>query len=831
MHTVGTVQDRRRCPSPDCCTSLLYRGDAHEPSPPPISGLSYRHGKMRTMRDPRAEGEHKINTMSAKIEHLSDPADFELHLRRLTGIEGELARDVTRALINLTDSIGPALRSTEQDIAKQFYGRLNQKLTANRDVIAKLYAKCASEGIMFNYPTKRRIEWAINTNDLTELGRQLVERAVPQDFLNHLMAELTPVTQDGTRGSLFSETRSPTKLRKAKERQVANDVFNAAAGPLVWSLWPADRLTSAFSRLSVPYSGDYMKDLRTFQPDLFVRNRSLIVRQVMPEPESGITKQCQELTRWLAAEYDAVDNYGFVALLINIDNEASAEGWRLASDLVLFAERFFESEIKQLFFRPSYVQAQTLAHVRDIDVSMARFELANEGFTYHDTFVLHDEDDKVRRLLILLQKNRRDETLVPCPGCRSDNVRGNSYPNFGVKSWECQNPLCPDRSIYNRGKRYDFRSLLKQEAIETDGNLIPIESVREWQRDVLIFRSDDQILDMVLRHYSMRGDVVALLDTKGVLPDFANRNVELGTEPANTSQHDDFWSSSFFHRYIPESATVREKANSDLCKTNTSWQVIHGDAFEVLQGFPAGTFDRAVTSPPYFNAREYAQWPNIYCYLHDIYRIAEEVFRTLKPGSLFIYNIFDYFDNEQIITFSAMGRKRIPLSAMMVDVFHRIGFVYRGSVAWDKGEIHGKRGFNAGNFSPFYQSPFNCWEHVLVVQKPSQDSLDNDRAQLPCLNKALRIHPVVKMVRGENRHGHTAPYPLDLVAALLAGLPSKAHVLDPFGGSGTTARAALNADLSSTIVERDASYCDLSKRLTTEHEQRLLRQSMHTTLF
>ena len=55
------------------------------------------------------------------------------------------------------------------------------------------------------------------------------------------------------------------------------------------------------------------------------------------------------------------------------------------------------------------------------------------------------------------------------------------------------------------------------------------------------------------------------------------------------------------------------------------------------------------------------------------------------------------------------------------------GFQVRGNIVWDKGDIEGKRGFNAGNFSPFYQAPFNCWEHVLVFRKPGTNGIITHR--------------------------------------------------------------------------------------------------------
>lgn len=761
---------------------------------------------------------------------IGDPDGFERVLAELTGIPGSLSPEVARCVRTVVGRLGGAENVDPNHIASEFYGRLNQKLGANRDSIAALYSECARAGVTFNYPTKRRLEWAINAGDTAELERILAARGVEPDLRAGARQVVQPVSHADTRRLLLAETTDPTKLRKQPDRDVAGDVFNAAAGVLAWSLWPSADMAKVLADDPMPYSDDYMADLRSFMPELFERRRSLVVRQVRPEPREASAAQRELLTQWVAHEFDALDNYGFLAVLINVEDGHESEAWELASDIPLFAERFVEVELKQLFFRAKDVKRETLRHVTAISEDSARFEVLNEGFTYRDTFVLHDEADHIRRLLVVLQKNRRDETKVPCPGCRSDNVGGNSYPSFGVKSWECQNPLCADRSIYNRGKRYDFRSLLKQEAIDTDGNQIPIESVRRWQRDVLPFISDEEVFDTLLRHYSMLGDVVVFMDAKEHVSESAGRDVRTGVEPDSADDSGGFWDSAFFHRYVP-TRPVGRPAPAPVELDSCGWTVYHGDSVDVLASVPDDTFDRAVTSPPYYNAREYAQWPNLYAYMHDMYRIAAEVFRTLKPGSLYAYNIFDYFDNERIVTFSDMGKKRILLSALMVDAFRRIGFDYVGSAAWDKGEIQGKRGFNAGNFSPFYQSPFNCWEHVIVVQKPVVRPDDAMRGELPCLNKPLRIHPVVKMVRGRNTLGHTAPYPIELVDALLGGLAPGSLVLDPFGGSGTTARGALSLGHRAVLIERDEAYAALSRRLTAEYMSQVGLQQTVATLF
>ena len=107
------------------------------------------------------------------------------------------------------------------------------------------------------------------------------------------------------------------------------------------------------------------------------------------------------------------------------------------------------------------------------------------------------------------------------------------------------------------------------------------------------------------------------------------------------------------------------------------------------------------------------------------------------------------------MVFSAMGKKRMILGAYIVRLFEELGFELRGNVVWDKGEIEGKRNFNQGNHSPYYQAPFNCWEHIYVFAKPGGER----PPQFPTI---LKARPVFKMVNGENVLGHSAPFPPEI---------------------------------------------------------------------
>jgi DNA modification methylase len=177
---------------------------------------------------------------------------------------------------------------------------------------------------------------------------------------------------------------------------------------------------------------------------------------------------------------------------------------------------------------------------------------------------------------------------------------------------------------------------------------------------------------------------------------------------------------------------------------------------------------------------------------------------------VYLFNIFDYFDNENNIVFSAMGKKRMILGAYIINMFRRVGFMLRGNIAWHKGEIEGKRNFNQGNRSPYYQFPFNCWEHIIVFQKPG-NMISN--LHFPTV---LQSKPVIKMVNGENVLGHSAPFPSIIPELLINQMNRGECILDPYSGSMTTGRAAYERGVRSVSIELHREYCELGLRLLEE---------------
>lgn len=692
---------------------------------------------------------------------------------------------------------------------------INRKFRFNANGTARLYTEAAGLGHTFNYHEKTAIQLAFDRSDKAAVEAVLATRCLPSAVVRRLKAAFEPVTENDTLARFRAEVSKPSKLRREKgERPVDREILLAAFSAYLFCVADQQVLHQFFDKayLAESYEPSFWLQLRRMYPHLYNRCRTLDVARVAADQGPATYAELRARTLALVADsYRELNNHGHLAIILEpVTVEGRLATWELAADVILYAEKHVEVELKNAYFQHAKIRAITTSYAAGVDANKARFHVAHEGFTYRDTFIITPDDAAAMdaaKLLIIFQKNARDETLIPCPACRSHEVQGNSYSSLGVRSWECSNILCPDRSKYNRGKRYSFRALLMQEAIDEERNAIAAESVRAWVRDVQARRTDAEILEMLVRHYSLFGDTVHLFGPGwAASPEGFGRVIQVHEHAKSADAHDRasaFFEGPLFRRYI-----ARKASSSDhkpvRGTTDGLMTVVEDDCFAFLASEPADSYDGAVTSPPYYNARDYAQWDNIYCYMYDIYNIGVQLHRVLRPGSVFLYNIFDYFDNERSVVFSAMGQKRMILSAYAVDAFRRAGFSCLGNVAWDKGDIEGKRGFNAGNFSPYYQAPFNCWEHILVFQKPGRP------AALTTLPAVLPAKPVLKMVRGENTYGHTAPFPQEIPALLATLVPAEGRVVDPFGGSATTARALCPRGIRVVCIERDPDYCCLA---------------------
>lgn len=696
---------------------------------------------------------------------------------------------------------------------------VNTKFGFNDSGFQYLVDMAARQRVVLNYHDKVELRDCLDHEDLPRLERWLTRRGLPSN-LRELAKPLQPVD---TIRQLHDQLNNPTiarsDARQCHPAERRESILRSLFGSFIFRSFPSELMHAHLnSDCGDRYFPDFYDHLLYFHPSVLHRQRALVFAVIDASVRERLGVRLRDsLMSFVAKTYDELSNHCYFAILIKPFREGNEDGqWRLFSDLVLYAEKFRETQLKTGYFNPTKIEAATRLHIPHLRPAAAQFNVANEGFFFRDSYVLPQHVGEVQTtdapcdLLLMFQKNERDETLVPCPACRSRDARGNSYPSLGVKSWECQNLLCPERSAFDRGNRYSVASLIKRRAIASEDDQIPEESLRRWKLDVVPGTTEADIAEMLLRHFSLHGDTVLFVNTADHGGTNIGRRIDYCTLDAASEElqlFDKFERSSFFARFALERP---ETVSPDVEAIPTGWDDVvlyRGDAFDALAALGADTVDGAVTSPPYYNARSYSVWPNIYCYLHDMYNIARQVFRVLRPGAYFLFNVFDYFDNEHTIVSSAMGKKRMILGAYIINLFRRIGFEIDGNTVWYKGEIEGKRNFNQGNNSPYYQLPFNCWEHILLFRKPDKFATSLD------FPTVLAARPVMKMVRGQNILGHSAPYPPEIPKLLLTHMKPGALILDPFSGSMTTGRTAHRLRIGSVSIELHREYCDLGVRL------------------
>lgn len=231
-------------------------------------------------------------------------------------------------------------------------------------------------------------------------------------------------------------------------------------------------------------------------------------------------------------------------------------------------------------------------------------------------------------------------------------------------------------------------------------------------------------------------------------------------------------------------------------------KVVCGDSLNVLPLLPAGYFSATVTDPPYSSGGAFRG---------D--RTASTVTKYVQSGQQTARTEFggDTRDQRGFFAWSALWLSACRAATapggalccfidwrqlpVLTDAVQAGGWTWRNLATWWKPGVRMQRGRFSGSA-----------EYVVYGTNGANDSDGECSPQ-----NVLACQPV-----GGDGKTHIAEKPLDVMRWVLSVTPPGAIVLDPFGGSGTTAIACLHTGRRCLVIEQDPNYCDIIRRRVAE---------------
>jgi len=267
----------------------------------------------------------------------------------------------------------------------------------------------------------------------------------------------------------------------------------------------------------------------------------------------------------------------------------------------------------------------------------------------------------------------------------------------------------------------------------------------------------------------------------------------------------------------------------------TNHKIIFGDSAKVLKTFPDNTFQLMVTSPPYWNVRDYGHPnqiglnDNLQEYLDKLNEVWKEVVRTLMPDGKIALNIGNIYYTEP----DENRRTTANLSYMLwkqLNDFKELR--YMGTVYWKKTTSRS----GAVLFGSYpYPSNFmisSAVEPIHVFRKVGKREVPQDIKEKSkvTLKEFREFRDAIWDINGINDK-HVAAYPIDLPARFIKMFTFVGDlVLDPFVGSGTTTKAAKDLSRNSVGIDINPEFIKIieekvglkQKSLTDEHKFEVL---------
>jgi site-specific DNA-methyltransferase (adenine-specific) len=264
-----------------------------------------------------------------------------------------------------------------------------------------------------------------------------------------------------------------------------------------------------------------------------------------------------------------------------------------------------------------------------------------------------------------------------------------------------------------------------------------------------------------------------------------------------------------------------------------SVKIFVGDCLQSMRGLPDQSINTCVTSPPYFGLRDYGHDGQLgledtpEAYVARLVEVFREVRRVLRDDGTFWLNMGDCY----------LKKQRAMIPARLAIALQGDGWIIRDEIIWHKPRT---------TPAPVKDRTVAAHEMIYLLVKKPKYYFDFEAIEEPAkypgqTRKAKtafrRIEGARELVgKGEMEtsertittkatrrkrsvwsvspspysQAHFATFPPNLIEpCVISGAPLGGTVLDPFGGSGTTAGVALKHGRNAILCELNPEYAKL----------------------
>lgn len=266
-------------------------------------------------------------------------------------------------------------------------------------------------------------------------------------------------------------------------------------------------------------------------------------------------------------------------------------------------------------------------------------------------------------------------------------------------------------------------------------------------------------------------------------------------------------------------------------------KILQGNCLEVLKDLPEQSVNTCITSPPYWQLRDYQEKEQLGLedtpeeFVENLVNVFREVKRVLRDDGTVWLNLGDSYvggggGNYNKTGVSQAGGQHITNVKNRKDFIKKSGLKPKDLVG-----IPWRVAFGLQKDRWFLRQDI-IWHKPVTMPESVTDRCTKSHEYIFLLskkakyyfdNEAIKEDSKTSTVKRNKRSvwsvntkpfkgAHFATFPPDLIRpCVLAGCPEGGTVLDPFGGAGTTGLVAEQNNRDSILIELNADYIEIAK--------------------